>query len=285
MQSLLFIICILGTWKLPSTALGLQGTALNAHRMTSTRSMLLKMKNVDLEHTASYRVSNLARSIEFYEQVLGMKILQRDAKTNSVQLGYNDDSKSGIELLESGAIDKGDAFVGIGVTAIDAFSFVRKSEQFGGKIIRPFDEYGYGASIIPDENEMVINPVKYGCIEDPDGYLIEVTEGIRSEPLRKVILNVLDTEETVGFYIEKLGMNLLRRRSNINSRPKHASICSFVSYEDTEDKGTMIEFVYNYAVDRLNMGTELNHIALKNRRSSPIKGPLNDPNGYPLLIL
>ena len=241
-----------------------------------------------MEHTTTFTVSELSRSVAFYEGALGMKVLHRDDKAGgSALLGFRETSMSGIELqqaAEGTPLVKGDAFVGLGVTAVDALAHIRRSEQFGGKIVVPFETYGYGASIFPDEDEMVINPVLYGCVEDPDGHTIEIAEGVRNEPLRKVIINVLDLDETVAFYTDKVGMTLHRRRSNINSKPKHASICSFVSFAKTEDEGTMLELVYNYATERLNMGTSFVQIAVKGRLDSP-SGQVSDPNSYQLLIL
>ena len=140
---------------------------------------------------------------------------------------------------------------------------------------------------------MVIKAVRYGCGEDPDGYIVEMTEGVRAEPLRKVILSVLDLDETVAFYTDKLGMKLHRRRANINSKPKHASICSFVSFEISEDEGTMLELVYNYATERLNMGTGFMQLVLKAppaaaaaAAAAAAKGtPFQDPNAYSVVLV
>lgn len=241
----------------------------------------------------SFRVSNLATSVAFYENVLGAKRVvgggpqqqQQHQSASVAHLSFG--GGNGIELSEAAAgmgIDRGSVFQGIGVTMPDAASIVRTAEKFGGKIVRAFDEYGYGASIIPDEDEMKINPVRLGCIADPDGYCVEVTEGSRAEPLRKVVLHVLDTEEAVAFYGETLGMRLLRRRSNINSRPKHASICSFVSHEDSELEGTMLELVYNYAVDRLQVGTGVAHLGMSSSKVPAGKMQTKDPNNLPIVV-
>ena len=221
-----------------------------------------------------------------------MRLLQRDSSSisgsESALLGFDEKHAGAVELLAMTAgapLDKGDTYVGIGVTMADAALSVRRSEQYGGKVVRPFDDYGYGASLIPDEDEMVVKSVRYGWVHDPDGYLVEIIEGARAEPLGKVILNVLDLDETVKFYTEKLGMNLHRRRANINSKPKHASICSFVSYDKTEDEGTMLELVYNYATERLNLGKALKHIVLKGNDKQQTKGEIVDPNCIPVEIL
>jgi hypothetical protein len=73
--------------------------------------------------------------------------------------------------------------------------------------------------------------VDYGVLADPDGYKVEVKEGARSDPFTKVVLNVLDLDDTVKYYSGEgttVGMKLLRRRSNVNSIPKDASMCAYV---------------------------------------------------------
>ena len=237
----------------------------------------------------SYRVSNLATSVAFYENVLGMRRVGGAGDPKVAQLSFGGAGGNGVELTEDAAAvakGTGDVFAGIGVTLPDAASIMRKAEQFGGKIVRAFDEYGYGAAIIPDEDEMKVNAVRLGCVQDPDGYAIEVTEGIRAEPLRKVVLRVLDTEETVAFYSEHLGMHLLRRRSNVNSRPKHASICSFVSHETSELEGTMLELVYNFATERLQVGAGVAHLGLSSKKvPAGARAQIStDPNGLSIVV-
>lgn len=92
----------------------------------------------------------------------------------------------------------------------------------------PFGEYAYGASLVPDEDEMKRIPVHYGRLSDPDGHSVEVVEGDKVNPVEKFILNVLDLNESVEFYSQILGMTLLRKRANINSIPKEASMCAYV---------------------------------------------------------
>ena len=102
----------------------------------------------------------------------------------------------------------------------------------GGKTLLPLGDFAYGASLIPDEDEMKTYPVRYGRISDPDGYTIEVREDPKlkekSRKMFKVTLNVLELEDSVSFYRDVLGMNVLRRRSNVWGIPKHASMCAFM---------------------------------------------------------
>ena len=82
--------------------------------------------------------------------------------------------------------------------------------------------------MIPDEDEMKSYPVTYGKIIDPDGYTVEVIEGISSDPICKIILGVTDLNDSIEYYVEKMKMNLLRKRANIFSTPKSASLVAYV---------------------------------------------------------
>lgn len=100
----------------------------------------------------------------------------------------------------------------------------------GGGIKMDLDNYAFAASLIPDEDEMRNTPVRYGRIIDPNGYIIEVKEDVKSEKteLFKLVLNVVDIEESVIFYRDLLGMQVLRRRSNVYGIPKEASMCAYM---------------------------------------------------------
>ena len=102
----------------------------------------------------------------------------------------------------------------------------------GGSVLVELNDYALGASMLPDEDEMKTTPIRYGRIQDPDGYIIEVIDASKldqkSSIMSKIRLNVLDLNDSTEFYEKILGMNLLRRRSNINNIPKEASMCTYV---------------------------------------------------------
>jgi catechol-2,3-dioxygenase len=99
-------------------------------------------------------------------------------------------------------------------------------------------DYHYGACLVPDEDDMKITPVRYGAMLDINGYLIEVHEnsahgavsgkGIVGHSGSKIILYVEDLDESIAFYTGLLGMNLYRKRSNVVSLPKDASMVAHV---------------------------------------------------------
>lgn len=92
-------------------------------------------------------------------------------------------------------------------------------------VARPLGDYFNGASFFPDEEEKTLFPVRYAWLTDPWGMHVEAIEREESAVQHaKVILNVLDLDKTISFYKDLLGLQLFRRRSNINSRPRDASM-------------------------------------------------------------
>ena len=124
------------------------------------------------------------------------------------------------------------AYSGFGLKVANAAPIFEAANAAGGKTLLEVDNFAYAASLIPDEDEMKSYPVRYGRLSDPDGYIIEVREDPKAKPasrkLFKLTLNVLDIEESVAFYRDILGMNVLRRRSNVFAVPRHASMCAFM---------------------------------------------------------
>jgi hypothetical protein len=102
--------------------------------------------------------------------------------------------------------------------------------EYGCDIRLPLNDYLYGANMYPDEDYMITRPARYATLVDKNGYMIELLEVASKEGvtttalLRKVILYVEDLNESIEFYTKVLGMTLYRKRSNVNSMPKDASM-------------------------------------------------------------
>ena len=262
-------------------------------RTTSSRLSKLDMAIGSIAKI-SFKVSSLQKSINFYTKALGMDVDQREDEKVSLSFGGD----IALELEESGdALDsnlRGDGFIGIGVAFPDAKLICDAAQEEGGSIIFPFGEYAYGASLIPDEDELKQFPVKYGKIQDPDGYTIEVMQAFRAEPLFKAILCVTDLDDSISFYTSKLGLRLLRKRSNINSKPKTASFVANVGAGASEEEEPYLELVYRYATEKLSVGQCLTGITLTDcatkkdtetfEPSSVTASAISDLDGYPLLL-
>jgi lactoylglutathione lyase len=115
------------------------------------------------------RVGNLERSIDFYTQVLGMKLLRQkdypDGKFTLAFVGYgNESDNTVIELTynwDTDSYDLGDGYGHIAIEVDDVYEAVRELQSRGGKVIRDAGPMNAGTTII-------------AFIEDPDGYPIEL---------------------------------------------------------------------------------------------------------------
>ena len=115
------------------------------------------------------RVGNLERSIQFYTEVLGMKLLRQkdypDGRFTLAFVGYGDeDSNSVIELThnwDTVSYDLGSGFGHLAIEVGDVYAAAEKIRAQGGKIIREPGPMNAGTTII-------------AFVEDPDGYQIEL---------------------------------------------------------------------------------------------------------------
>ena len=115
------------------------------------------------------RVGDLDRSIRFYTEVLGMKLLRKkdypDGKFTLAFIGYGDESENTvIELTYNWGTDSYDLGTGYGHIALevnDVYQAADDIKQRGGKIIRAAGPMNAGTTII-------------AFVEDPDGYPVEL---------------------------------------------------------------------------------------------------------------
>lgn len=115
------------------------------------------------------RVGNLQKSISFYTNVLGMKLLRQkdypDGQFTLAFVGYDDESDQAvIELTHNWDTDHYDMGTGFGHIAIevdDVYAATEAIRANGGKIIRDAGPMNAGTTII-------------AFAEDPDGYQIEL---------------------------------------------------------------------------------------------------------------
>lgn len=117
------------------------------------------------------RVGNLEKSIEFYTQVLGMRLLRRDdypeGKFTLAFVGYGEEqSHTVVELTYNWGVDHYDIGNGFGHIALgvdDIYATVEEIKRRGGKVTREPGPMKHGKSVI-------------AFIEDPTGYKIELIE-------------------------------------------------------------------------------------------------------------
>lgn len=114
------------------------------------------------------RVGNLEKSIAFYQNVLGMKLLRRadypEGRFTLAFLGYGDEATTTVlELTHNWDTEKYELGNGFGHLAIEVEDVYRACENAraqGGKVVREAGPMKHGSSIL-------------AFIEDPDGYKIE----------------------------------------------------------------------------------------------------------------
>ncbi|GAB4172373.1 MAG: lactoylglutathione lyase [Rhodocyclaceae bacterium] len=117
------------------------------------------------------RVGDLDRSIRFYTEVLGMRLLRRrdypDGKFTLAFLGYRDEAEeAALELTYNWGVDHYDLGSGYGHLAIevaDARAACDEIRSRGGVVTREAGPMKHGGSVI-------------AFVQDPDGYKIELIE-------------------------------------------------------------------------------------------------------------
>ncbi len=115
------------------------------------------------------RVGNLEKSIKFYTEILGMKLLRQkdypDGKFTLAFVGFGAEKDSSvIELTynwDTEAYDIGSGFGHLAIEVDDIYAAAEKIRSQGGKIIREPGPMNAGTTII-------------AFVEDPDGYQIEL---------------------------------------------------------------------------------------------------------------
>ncbi|KAF3615294.1 Lactoylglutathione lyase [Capsicum annuum] len=200
-----------------------------------------------------YRVGDLDRTIKFYTECLGMKLLRKrdipEERYTNAFLGYGpEDSHFVIELTYNYGVDKydiGSAFGHFGIAVEDVSKTVELIKAKGGKVTREPGAVKGGKTVI-------------AFIEDPDGYKFELIErGPTPEPLCQVMLRVGDLERAINFYENAYGMKLLRTRDS----PEYKYTIAMLGY-GPEDTNAVMELTYNYGVTEYDKGNAYAQIAI-----------------------
>ena len=117
------------------------------------------------------RVGDLDRSVKFYTEVLGMKLLRTtdrpEQKYSLAFVGYDEESRASvIELTYNYGVDRyelGTAYGHIAIEIDDAAKSCDAVRAKGGKVTRAAGPVKGGTTVI-------------AFVEDPDGYKIEFIE-------------------------------------------------------------------------------------------------------------
>lgn len=117
------------------------------------------------------RVGDLDRSIRFYTEVLGMKLLRKhdypEGKFTLAFVGYGPESEQAvIELTYNYGVERyemGNAFGHIALSVDDAAAACEAIRTRGGRVVREPGPMKHGTTVI-------------AFVEDPDGYKIELIQ-------------------------------------------------------------------------------------------------------------
>ena len=118
------------------------------------------------------RVGDMQRSIRFYTQALGMKLLRTtdrpEQKYTLAFVGYDSEDRSAVlELTYNYGVDRydmGGAYGHVAIAVPDVKGACDRVRGAGGKVTREPGPVKVGTSVI-------------AFVEDPDGYKIEFIEG------------------------------------------------------------------------------------------------------------
>jgi lactoylglutathione lyase len=114
------------------------------------------------------RVGNLERSLAFYQEVLGMRLLRRndypEGRFTLAFVGYGDESAHAVLELthnwDTDSYELGNAYGHIAIEVDDAAQACDMVRAKGGKVVREAGPMKHGHTVI-------------AFVEDPDGYKIE----------------------------------------------------------------------------------------------------------------
>ena len=117
------------------------------------------------------RVGDLDRSLAFYTEVLGMRVLRRtdypEGRFTLAFVGYGEESQGAvIELTfnwDTSAYELGNGFGHIALEVPDAYAACAEIKKCGGRVTREAGPMKHGTTVI-------------AFVEDPDGYKIELIE-------------------------------------------------------------------------------------------------------------
>lgn len=129
-----------------------------------------KGNHMRLLHTM-LRVGNLQTSIDFYTNIMGMKLLRKsenkEYQYSLAFIGYGEESDTTVLELtynwDKTSYQLGDAFGHIAIAVDDIYAICKSIEQQGGNVYRQPGPVKGGTSVI-------------AFVRDPDGYAIELIE-------------------------------------------------------------------------------------------------------------
>ncbi|XP_004501170.1 lactoylglutathione lyase GLX1-like isoform X2 [Cicer arietinum] len=200
-----------------------------------------------------YSVGDLDKTIKFYTECLGMKLLRKrdlpEDKYSNAFLGYGpEDSHFTVELTYNYGVDNYDVGTGFGhfgIVTQDVAKTIDLVKAKEGKVTREPQPVKSGSMVT-------------ASIEDPNGYRFELLERRPTrEPLNQVMLRVGDLDRAIDFYQKAVGMKLLYKIDN----PEEKYTVAILGY-DSEANSPVLKLTYNYGVTNYDKGNGYTQIAI-----------------------
>ncbi len=118
------------------------------------------------------RVGNLEKSLHFYTDIMGMRLLRREEypehEFTLAFVGYGDESDTAVLELthnwDTESYDLGNAYGHVAIGVDDVYKTCDKIKEMGGNVVREAGPMQGGDTVI-------------AFVEDPDGYKVELLEG------------------------------------------------------------------------------------------------------------
>ena len=122
------------------------------------------------------RVGDLHRSLDFYTNVLGMKLLRKkdypDGRFTLAFVGYGDEAQTAVlELTHNWDIQSyqlGNGYGHVAIEVDDAYKACQEVKKRGGRVTREAGPMKHSTTVI-------------AFVADPDGYKIEFIERSRAQ--------------------------------------------------------------------------------------------------------
>ena len=117
------------------------------------------------------RVSDLDKSIDFYQSLLGMTLHRKmdfpSGRFTLAFLGYGDEKETtALELTynwDTKSYEMGDAFGHIAIAVDDVYKACETIKAKGGEVVREAGPMQHGSTVL-------------AFVKDPDGYMIELLD-------------------------------------------------------------------------------------------------------------
>ena len=117
------------------------------------------------------RVGDLEKSLAFYTDVLGMRLLRRkdypDGRFTLAFVGFQEESEGAVLELthnwDTAGYDLGEGYGHVALAVEDVYAACERIRERGGRIVREPGPMKHGTTVL-------------AFVEDPDGYRIELLE-------------------------------------------------------------------------------------------------------------